>query len=302
MTPNKRNKKKTRALMAATGTNYVRAARSTGSAALKDPARLSWSPGTIAGAEKPVKVIDSPVTTSFPHLLITGISAAEPEAMLVDMMDQLIAANTPEDIQFRIIEPTIPLSGYKNSPHVAQYMDSWTPNEHFMPNALSMMDEAVTEMNRRNALMINHPQSVYNLGKAREVAIRESNQAGTPLEDHPLWLPYIFIVVHEAAALFEDSTSKDERGDQQSIFFATAELARKSRSAGIYLVMSAKVLVAVPPVIRDQMRMIALSAPSEHYSTIIVGDDSLVGLPQNKGVVVGKGSDENTVFDRNPIT
>jgi DNA segregation ATPase FtsK/SpoIIIE-like protein len=229
------------------------------------------------------------------------MSAAEPEAMLVDMMDQLIAANTPEDIQFRIIEPTIPLTGYKNSPYVAQYMDSWTPNNKFMSNARSMMEEAVTEMNRRYALMINHPETVYNLGKAREVAIRESNQAGTPLEDHPLWMPHIFIVVHEAASLFSESTLKDEHDEQQSLVFATAELARKSRAAGIYLVMSTQVSVAVPPVIRDQMRMIALSTPSEHYSTVAVGDDSLVGLPKNKGIVVGKGEDENTVFDRNPI-
>jgi DNA segregation ATPase FtsK/SpoIIIE-like protein len=230
------------------------------------------------------------------------MSAAEPEVMLADMMDQLIAANTPEDVQFRIIEPTIPLSCYKTSPYVAQYMDTWTPNKHFMSNAISMMGEAVTEMNRRYELMINHPQTVYNLGKAREVAIRESNQAGTPLENHPLWLPHIFIVVHEAAALFADSTSKDERGDQQGLIVATAELARKSRAAGIYFVMSTHVCVAIPLVIRDQMRAIALSTSSEHYSAITVGDDSLVGLPKDKGIVVGKGNDNNTVFDRNPIT
>lgn len=299
MTPNKRKKTKTRIQMAATGTNYVRAARASSAKSLKDPARLSWSPGTIAGDEKPVKVIDSPVVTRFPHLLITGMSAAEPEAMLVDMMDQLIAANTPEDVQFRIIEPTIPLSGYKNSPHVAQYIDSWTPNSDFMPNAVTMMDELVSEMERRYALMINHTQQpVYNIGKARETAIRESNQSGTPLEEHPLWMPHIFVVINEASSLI----AQDKSDEKERFNIGVIELARKSRASGIYLAMSTNFSMTIPPIIKNQMRTIAVAISSEILSYAAIGDNSLWGLPKTKGVIVNQGEGENQVFDRNPIT
>jgi DNA segregation ATPase FtsK/SpoIIIE-like protein len=301
MTQNKRRKNKTRAQMATTGTNYVRAARAAGSKALKDPARLSWSPGTIAGTEQRVKVIDSPLHTDLPHLIITGMSAAEPEAMLVDMMTQLIAANTPEDVQFRIIEPTIPLVAHRHAPHVSHYMDSWIPNKEFMPNAITMMEGLVSEMDRRHALMINHTQQpVYNLGKAREAAIRESNQNGTPLEDHPLWMPHIFVVINESSALFADSASKEEKAERNQFVVATAEIARKSRSAGIYLVMSTKFSMTIPTIIKNHMRTIALPVSSEILSYAAIGDSSLCGLPITKGIIVDVNGVSNQEFDRNP--
>lgn len=303
MTPNKRNKNKTRAKMAATGTNYVRAARAAASKALKDPARLSWSPGTIACAEKPIKVVDSFAESDVTHLLITGMSAAEPEDVLIDMINQISASNTPEDAKFWMIEPSIPLAPYKDSTHVARYMDSWTPNCEFTANAADMMTDAVKEMDRRNRMFVNHSKSPKKLAKAREIAIRESKQNGTLLEDHPLWVPYIFIVIHECSPLFSDSVKKEERDDQGRFIVAAAEIARKARSAGIFLVMSTQYGVpeAVPLVISDQMRKIALSMPSEDTSQLVIGDDSLFGLPKTKGIIVNQGEGENLVFDRNPI-
>lgn len=301
MTPNKRRKNKTRARMEATGTNYVRASRETGSNALKDPARLTWTPGTIAGAERPVKIIDSFVGSALPHLLVTGMSASRPEEVLIDMIDQLITANTPEDAQFRIIEPAMALDHHKDSPRVKHYVDSWTPDRNFWLNAAGDMEAAVVEMDRRNRTFINHPQSPKNLHKAREIAIRESNKTGIPLDQHPLWMPFIFIVIHECGAIFANPTQKDERNDQARFTVATTEIARKSRSAGIYLACSAEMSGAVPDVIGDQMRKIVLSTTDEEASMALVGDESLVGLPKTKGFIVDAREGTKQEFDRNPF-
>lgn len=301
MTPNKRQKTKTRAHMQATGTNYVRAARDTGAESLKDPARLSWSPGTIAGAGKTAKAVDTFQDARYPHLLISGMSAAQPEATLVDMIDQLMAANTTEDIQFQIIEPTLPLTEFKDSPYVSQYMDSWTPNADFMSNAADMMEDAVVEMNRRNARLINHHQLPKNLKKAREIAIFDAQRTGTRLDQHRLWMPYIFIVIQEAASLFADTASKDERDVQRRLVVAAAELTRKARSAGIFLVMSTNMPSAVPAVIRNSTRRIAFSTPSSAGSLITIGDESLVGLPKDRGFIVEDPDIAKQEFVRNPI-
>jgi DNA segregation ATPase FtsK/SpoIIIE-like protein len=302
MTPNKRRKTKTRARMAATGTNYVRAARAAGAEPLKDRATLSWSPGTIADSEQPVEAVDDFLESRYAHLLVNGISASRPEESLIDMIDQITAANTPEDVQFQIIEPLIQLAEYKNSPYVSGYIDSHNPDSQFLSNVEEMLKNLVHEMNMRNARFVNHTQSPKNLRKAREIALFDAARTGTRLDQHRLWLPYIVVVIHCADSIFADGGTKEERDQCNRIVVAAAELARKSRSAGIFLAMSAHANAPVPAVIRNQTRKIAYRANSSASSLITIGNESLVDLPHDRGIYVSDPDlDQQDEFVRNPF-
>lgn len=294
MTQNKRRKNKTRNQMAATGTNYVRAARASGSKGLKDTATLSWSPGTLLGLQEGINAVDSPLHADSPHLLITGMSASEPEAMLSDMVQQIMKSNTPEDVQFRIIEPTSLLSQYRTEPHVSHYVDSWTPSPSFMPNTTAMINDLTAEMERRYAVMLNHAPGIYNLGKGRETAMNESSNNGTPLSEHPLWMPYIFVVINECSALF----TRNGKDEQNQITSSLSQLTRKSRAAGIFLVMSTNFAMAIPSVIRGHLRTIAFTVSNDLFSHAVMGDETLHDLPLTQGAIVGMKGAPHQVFER----
>lgn len=299
MTSNKRLKNKIRTLMETTGVNYVRAARDTGSAAPKDPARLTWSPGTFTDGSKTTKAIDT-FLGEFPHLLISGISASEPETMLSDMIDQLTAANSPVDLQLWINEPYRAMSIYRESNHVTRYVDDWTPDGTMITHVADQMEDAVAEMDRRNKLFIDHEEYPKNLSKARALAMRESLANGTTVSQHPLYMPYIVIVVNETASLFSEPPSKRERTEQERLVVFTAEIARKSRSAGIFLVFTTNRVsnASVPTVIRNQMRSIGLTTANTISSHMAIHSESLFGLPTTKAVICVE--DKTVEIDRNP--
>lgn len=304
MTANKRRKNKTRAIMETTGTNYVRAARAVGSMIIKDPVRLSWSPGTTtthSGVD--LQVRDNFLSYDSPHLLIPGMGAAEPERMLSDMIDQVAGNNSPEDVQFFIIEPAMALKGYEKSPHTKNYVDSWTTGD-FIRNASGLILDAVQEMDRRKALFINHEKSPKNLSKARSIAIAESAASGEPLTQHPLYLPYQIIVIHEISFLTSQEGNSGAQKDHEQLRLALSELMRKSRSAGIHIACSTRSpeVADIPDLYRINMRKIGLATSNELVSQTFMGDDSCLGIPKTKGVIQYTNSDgtgvRTVMFDR----
>ena len=192
-----------------------------------------------------------------------------------------------------MIEPKNELQTFKDLDVCERFIDSWTPNDRFVENATVFMQDAVAEMNRRYRLMKDHPKFPKKLEKAREIARREAARDGTPVEDHPLFMPFILIVVEECATLFADPGSKEERAQQEKLLSATAEIARKARAAGMYLICITQypTNASIPSVIRNQMRRVGLMCQNRLASEIVIGEN---GLETFKTKGMGKVSHKGT--------
>lgn len=201
------------------------------------------------------------------------------------MILQLAHNNAPTEAVMWMIEPKTEMQVYRNIDVVERFVDSWSPDDNFMANAADLMEDAVAEMERRNRAFIAHPKQPKKLSKAREIAVRESEANGTNLLDHPLYFPFMFVILEECATLFADAASKEEKMEQGRLLGHSAELARKARSSGIYIIALTQypTNASIPSVIRNQMRRIGLKCQNDLASRIVIGENGLEKI-KTKGV------------------
>lgn len=218
--------------------------------------------------------VDSPTNTyRAGHALVPTHNSVVMSSMIL----QILYNNGPTEARFWMVEPKNEMQIYRDCDLVERFVDSWTPDNNFIANAADLMEDAVKEMDRRNEMFVNHPKSPKNLQKAREIAIRESEDSGNPLERNPLYMPFMFIILEECASLFADSASKEEKMEQTRLVVATAEIARKSRSAGIYLICATQypTNASIPSVIRNQMRRIGMRCQNDLASRVVIEENGL---------------------------
>ena len=258
-------------------------------------AKLDYAAGVMADDEIALDDWGSP---SGSHLLVAGQSGSGKSVYMSSFILQLLYNNGPNELQFRMIEPKSEMQVYRNVDSVTHFVDTWTPDENFMANAADLMDDTVEEMNNRNAVMANHPKNPKSLSKAREIAIRESEENGTPLESHPLYMPYIVVIIEECATLFADVVG-DEKEDQKRLLQSTVEIARKARSAGIYLVAATQypTNASIPSVIRQQMRRVGMKCRNGLASQVVIDETGLENISiQGVGMLEPKGSNQYRKF------
>ena len=258
--------------------------------------RLTWAAGVMADDEF---AFDDWESASGAHLLVAGQSGAGKSVTMADMILQLIHNNGPTELEMAMIEPKNEMQVYRNCDVVTDFVDTWSPDENFMANAADLMEKMVAEMNRRNAVMSQHPKSPKKLSKAREIAMREAADQGIPFEDHPLFMPFKIIILEECATLFADAASKEEKEDQGRLLAATVEIARKARSSGMYLVCATQypTNASIPSVIRQQMRRIGMKCRDGMSSQVVIGQPGLEKVKVlGAGMLEPKGSNQYRMF------
>lgn len=214
-----------------------------------------------------------------------GLVPTHNSVVMSSFLLQVAYNNAPSEAVLWLVEPKTEMQVYRDIDVVERFVDSWSPDENFIPNVADMMEDAVKAMNVRNKAFITHPKQPKNLYKAREIAVTESTRNGTPLSDHPLYMPFMFIVLEECASLFAESASKEEKAEQARLVVATAEIARKARSAGIYLICATQypTNASIPSVIRQQMRRIGMRCGNDLASQVVIGESGLQDI-RTKGV------------------
>lgn len=258
-------------------------------------AKLKWAAGVLADDELAWDNWDS---ASGSHLLVAGQSGSGKSVTMTDMILQLVYNNGPSELRFWMIEPKNEMQVYRDCDVVQEFVDSFTPGD-FMTNAADLMEKLVEEMNRRNEVMVAHPKAPKKLSKAREIAQTESAANGTPLEDHPLYMPFIIMIVEECATLFAEASNAEEKAEQKRLITATAEIARKARSAGIYLVAATQypTNASIPSVIRQQMRRIGMKCRDTISSQVVIGEPGLENVSiLGAGKLEPEGSYEYRMF------
>lgn len=234
-------------------------------------AQLEWSPGVMANDQLAMDKWSG----DLPHLLLAGASGMGKSNLMNTMILQLAHNNGPGELQFKFIEPKNELQSFENIDTCQSMVDSWTPDEQFMYNVAENLEEAVREMQSRYRAMRDHPKKPKKLEVARRIAQRETGDPSGA--GHPLMFPYNVIIIEECATVFADAASKEEKMEQGRIIACAAELFRKARAAGMYVVTATQypTNASIPSVMRNQQRRIGLGCQNRVASDVVIGQPGL---------------------------
>lgn len=193
---------------------------------------LKWAYGVHANGE--LGYFD--FTGESPHLLLAGATGNGKSVLAQTMFLQLLCNNTPEDLHMWLVEPKVDMYMYQRYAHVKRFLSNTTQKESLATATANMFDDLIAEMDRRNDLFAQHPETPKKLSEARAIALREG--PGPNGEPHPLMLPAILVVIEECGDLYEDpgTADKPEKEARQRCVISAGVIARKARSAGIHMV------------------------------------------------------------------
>lgn len=221
-----------------------------------------------------------------PHLMVAGSSGAGKSGLVNLMLCQMMHNSSPQDVQFWMLEPKNELQAFQYLEHVTVFADQSTSAMSDYDTAAIIFDAAYTEMQRRYHLFSNHPQGPQKLSEARLIAAQDPSAS-------ELMLPYIYVVVEECAGYFAKPDSPEDRKGHSKLLQRANELARRSRAAGIYMIVVTQnpTKEAIPPNIKRQCRAIGLAVTEDLASRIIIGQNGLEKITaKGRGLVrVGRG-------------
>lgn len=186
-----------------------------------------------------------------PHTLIAGETGSGKGVLTQNLLLQMIALNSPENLQLYLIDPKmgVDFPWISEAPHMAD--DIITDQDE----AEQVLNSIVVEMDRR-----------YELIKTKRVPKVSEYNAIVPLEDR---LPYLFVIHDEMADWM--AGSDDYRKVIQSTM---TRLASKARACGIHVIMITQRAAqdAIPPGIRDNLgNRLVLKVASEAGSNLALG-------------------------------
>jgi len=163
-----------------------------------------------------------------PHLLIAGTTGSGKSVCVSSIIMSILMTRSPVEAQLILIDPkVVELAMYKDIPHLM------CPIVTEIPRAEAILDWAATKMDERYALFaeagVKDIRAYNRLGQS---ALCERLEISSPqeLEQLPVHLPYIIIIIDELADLMMTSAKEVE--------FYLCRLAQKSRAVGIHLIVS----------------------------------------------------------------
>lgn len=253
-------------------------------------AKIDWSPGVMSNG----LLASHSFAKDMAHLVVAGSSGSGKSVLIYSMLVQLLANNSPNDLQVWIIDPKIGFQDFQMIDGVTRYVDNWTPDENFYVNCRDMLLDAVNEMKRRNKifryaydelepqqlakLSEKDKQPIDKLGIARSVGIKAGPMSdGSP---NPLVQPFLVLIIDECALLYTPDKDKETKELQAEILFYASRLARESRSAGIHMLNSTQypTSVSLPVLIKQQSARIGLMTQDMIASKVIIDQPGLEDL------------------------
>ena len=259
----------------------------------KGKARIDWCVGMGSDG----KLIRYSYFEELPHLVVGAGTGHGKSVLVSSMLYQEIHNNDPHDLAIYMVEPKNELQTFSEFPHVRGFVElaAYDTFLEFVKATSNMYAMLVTEMDRRNKLFTTHPKQPKKLQEARLIAFEEGPLPdGTP---HPLDLPYILVVCEESTDLFsaKDNSDREVAAAGKEFTMNIEWLARKSRSAGIYLVNIAQrpSKVSMSLIVRDQSRRLGLGTPgSMNSSQIIIEKSDLADIrTPGRGLISAKSGD-----------
>ena len=196
---------------------------------------------------------------------------------------QIFSNNHPDDVNAWLCEPKNELVAFQHLPHVKRFIAGPVTTASPWESAAAMFAEAVEEMEYRNAAFSSHPLVPQKLSEAREIARKDPASAY-------INFPYLFLIVEECASYFAAPPLKDQRAHWDELNGHIAELARKSRSAGIYIIVATQYPTnkSIPQIVKQQCRRLGLKCADDVASRVIIDQNGLERIRmKGRGMVSG---------------
>jgi len=150
--------------------------------------------------------------TAMPHLLIAGTTGSGKSVCVNAIIACLLANNTPEDVQFIMVDPKrVELTGYNHIPHLVS--DVVVELERIV----GVLQAVQREMERRYKLFA-------------DTGSRNILDYNRKLSKDQIRMPYLVVVIDELADLMMLAPDETER--------LLARLAQMARATGIHLIIS----------------------------------------------------------------
>ena len=206
-----------------------------------------------------------------PHLLVAGSSGSGKSAVINSMMCQILHNNHPDDVCFWLADPKNEFVAYQNSAHVRRLVDLTAVKGSQYAAFAALLKEAVDEMEHRYETFARHPRSPQKLSEARAIAQAEPEASGH------LNFPYLFLMIEECSDYFAPPADKLDKEAHASILSLISSLARKSRAAGIYIMVATQYPKKenIPTTLKNQCRSIGLFTQTDAASLLIINETGL---------------------------
>jgi len=163
-----------------------------------------------------------------PHILIAGATGSGKSVCINSVIMTLLMTQHPDRLKLLLIDPKmVELSAFRDIPHLM------SPVLTDMKKAAAVLEWATKKMDDRYSLLANvGVRNIAAYNELNEKGIRERLQVGPdePLDDVPMHMPYIVIIIDELADIMMIAAKDVEN--------SITRLAQKSRAVGIHLIVA----------------------------------------------------------------
>jgi len=203
-----------------------------------------------------------------PHLLIAGTTGSGKSVCLNSIIVTLLMTRSPRDVKLLLVDPKmVELAVFQGIPHLLM------PIVTDLRQAARALDWATKEMDRRyDLLALVRVRDIKQYNKLGPEGIREKLSAdiedGAELDDVPMHLPYIIIIVDELADLMMSAPKEVE--------YSITRLSQKSRAVGVHIIVATQ-----RPSVDVITGLIKANMPGRIAFQVSAKTDSRIILDQN---------------------
>jgi S-DNA-T family DNA segregation ATPase FtsK/SpoIIIE len=203
-----------------------------------------------------------------PHLLIAGTTGSGKSVCLNGIIVTLLMRRSPRDVKLLLIDPKmVEMTGFKGIPHLLM------PIVTDLRQATLALTWATKEMDKRyDLLALMGTRDIRQYNKLGADGIRKRLSAdiedGAELDDVPMHLPYVIIIVDELADLMMASPKEME--------YSITRLSQKSRAVGIHIIVATQ-----RPSVDVITGLIKANMPGRVAFQVSAKTDSRIILDQN---------------------
>ena len=251
---------------------------------------MEWAPKVLHGARQGLawlrwvvgigvdnQLVTFEFDTDAPHMLIAGETNSGKSMALSSMLLQLAVANSPKDLNFRLVDPKTELPPFATLGHTTHFIEA-RADAPIYEQFYNLVDQTMHEAAVRFDLIKDAGEKKLSDAKAKG-----------KLTD----VPYVILVMDEVSMLL----NPPDAALKKQIMEVITQLANLGRAAGIFLVMATQYPsnATVPNHLREQFSRVGFMVKDGVASRLVIEAQGLEDIT-TKGVGMMRQKGELTRF------